>query len=55
MDKHLAGWKGKVPRGFHRFISARLEMSVKELLKEAKRKWGKKFPANFDIEEKYAL
>lgn len=51
----MAGWKGKAPIGFHRFVSARLEMTPKELMKDAKRKWGRKFPTNFNVDEKYAM
>ncbi|KRX05847.1 hypothetical protein PPERSA_03784 [Pseudocohnilembus persalinus] len=55
LDKHLAGWQGKIPKGFHRFVNSRLEMSSKQLMKQAKLKWGKAFPNKYGVDEKYVM
>ncbi|KAL4480346.1 hypothetical protein ABPG74_020862 [Tetrahymena malaccensis] len=52
-NRHLGGWQGKLPLGFHRFVKARANQTVDKLYQQATTKW-KGFPAKFNVTPEFA-
>lgn len=52
-NRHLGGWQGKMPLGFHRFVKARANQTVEKLYQQATIKW-KGFPDKFNVTAEFA-
>jgi len=52
-NRHLGGWQGKMPLGFHRFVKARATQTADKLYDLAITKW-KGFPGKFDVTPEFA-
>ncbi|EGR31807.1 zinc-binding dehydrogenase family protein, putative [Ichthyophthirius multifiliis] len=52
--KHMGGWQGSIPQGFHRFIKSKANMEFEQIWQEAKQKWQQGFPEKYKVTEDFA-